>query len=308
MKRRNFLGALGALAVGIGGVACSQVNGQNAGDGVDLSPIKAENARVKHVFIVSFDGGKPAVMKQSKMPMTMAMADKGAATWEAQTTYPSITLTSHTSMLSGIGPEKHKVLWNDWRPEVGPFKFVTSFQMAKRAGYKTAIFAGKEKFKHFNIPGTLDKCEVPEYSAKVVAATAAKYIESDKPNLCFVHFADSDGAGHKYGWGTPEQVKAFEDEDEALKIVRNAIDKAGIAGDSVIILTADHGGHDKTHGTRAPEDMTIPWIAFGKGVKLGFQITAPVTTYDSAATALWLLGIPIPTDWDGKPVESAFTP
>ncbi len=316
MNRRKFLGALSALAVGIGSVACSQETRQNTASGSmvkSVAPVvtvaaqvKPPQARAKHVFIVSFDGGKPEVMKQSKMPLTMAMAANGAVTWDAQTTFPSVTLTSHTSMLSGIGPKKHKVLWNDWRPEVGPFKFETSFQLAKRAGYKTALFAGKEKFMHFNIPGTLDKCEVPEYAAKVVAETAAAYIKSDKPNLCFIHFADSDGAGHKYGWGTPEQIKAFEDEDAALKTVQNAVIKAGIAKDSVFILSADHGGHAKTHGSDSPEDMTIPWIAFGAGVKRGTKITAPVTTYDTAATALWLLGVPIPADWDGKPVKSAF--
>lgn len=308
MKRKKFLSILGALGIGVIGVACSQVTGQNATNDSLVKPIaiKTSEVRAKYVFIVSFDGGKPAVMKQSKMPVTMSLADKGAVTWEAQTIFPSITLTSHTSMLSGISPDKHKVLWNDWRPEVGTFKFETSFQVAKRAGYKTAMFAGKEKFKHFDIPGTLDTCQVPAYAAKTVAETAAKYIINNKPNLCFVHFADSDGAGHKYGWGTPEQIKAFEDEDEALKILQDGINKAGIAKESVLILSADHGGHDKTHGSRSPEDMTIPWIAFGAGVKPGYRITTPVTTYDTAATALWLLGVPVPADWDGKPVKSAF--
>lgn len=308
MKNRIFLGAWGAVGIGIGSLACAQVNGQSAVKDNPVQPIvvQATNVRAKHVFIISFDGGKPAVMKQSKMPLLMQMVAKGAATWEAQTVYPSITLTSHTSMLCGTGPDKHKVLWNDWRPNVGPFKFETSFQLAKRAGYKTALFAGKEKFKHFEVPGTLDSFDVPAYSAKVVAKAAAKYIQSDKPNLCFIHFADSDGAGHQYGWGTPEQIKAFEDEDEALKIVHNAIVKAGLAKNSVLILSADHGGHAKTHGTRSAEDMTIPWIAFGAGVKKNTTITTPVTTYDTAATALWLLGVPIPADWDGKPVKSAF--
>jgi predicted AlkP superfamily pyrophosphatase or phosphodiesterase len=301
MNLKGFLAAFGVVAVGLGGFACLQAAEQGTASAGTVSP-----ARARHVFIVSFDGGKPAVMKKSKMPVLMDMVAKGAATWDAQTTFPSITLTSHTSMLSGIGPDKHKVLWNDWRPQIGPFKFVTSFQLAKKAGYKTALFAGKEKFKHFDIPGTLDKCEVPGYLCKTVAESAAKYIGSDKPNLCFIHFADSDGAGHKYGWGTPEQVKAFADEDAALKTVRDAIYKAGLAKDSVIILSADHGGHDKTHGSRSPEDMTIPWIAFGAKVKPGYKITAPVTTYDTAATAMWLLGVPIPADWDGKPVKSAF--
>lgn len=273
-----------------------------------VAPTPAQaKARAKHVFIISFDGGKPSVMKESKMPTLFAMEKTGATQWGAQTTIPSITLTSHTSMLTGVDPKKHQVYWNDWQPEKHPIKVVTSFQLAKRKGYKTAMFAGKEKFKHLNLPGTLDKFDIPSYSCKKVAADAAAYIVSEKPNLCFIHFADSDGAGHTYGWGTPEQKQAFADEDEALLVVRQAIKKAGIEKNSVIIMSADHGGHDKTHGYNIPEDMTIPWIAWGRKVKKNFTITAPVTTYDTAATALWLLDVPIPSDWDGKPVTSAFT-
>ena len=74
----------------------------------------------------------------------------------------------------------------------------------------------------------------------------------------------------------------------------------------MIIVTADHGGHLKTHGDNIPDDMIIPWVAWGKGVKKNFTITEPVTTYDTAATALWLLDLPIPAEFDGKPVISAF--
>ena len=77
---------------------------------------------------------------------------------------------------------------------------------------------------------------------------------------------------------------------------------------SVVIVTADHGGHGLTHGTRSAEDMTIPWVVWGKGVKPGFQITAGVTTFDTAATALWLLDVPLPVEFDGKPVTTAFSP
>jgi arylsulfatase A-like enzyme len=74
----------------------------------------------------------------------------------------------------------------------------------------------------------------------------------------------------------------------------------------VIILSADHGGHDKTHGSTSLEDMHIPWIVWGKGVRKDYTITKRVSTCDTAATALWLLGIPLPEDLDGKPVTSAF--
>jgi arylsulfatase A-like enzyme len=53
--------------------------------------------------------------------------------------------------------------------------------------------------------------------------------------------------------------------------------------------------------------MLIPWIAWGKNVKRGLTITGPLMTCDTAATALWLLGVPVPKAFDGKPVTRAFT-
>lgn len=127
-----------------------------------------------------------------------------------------------------------------------------------------------------------------------------------KPNLCFIHFADSDGAGHQYGWGSAEQIKSFADEDVALRMVRDAVRQAGIEGQSTFILSADHGGHDKTHGSNSPADMTIPWITWGAAVRPNFSINSAVNTCDTAATALWLLDVPVPAGWDGKPVTGAF--
>ena len=85
-----------------------------------------------------------------------------------------------------------------------------------------------------------------------------------------------------------------------------AIEEAGIADKSTIIVTADHGGHAKTHGSALPIDMDIPWIAWGQGIKRGYEIQAPVKTFDTAATALWLLDVPRPESFDGVPVTSAF--
>lgn len=262
--------------------------------------------RAEHVFIISLDGGKPAVMKESPMPFTMDRVAHGATTWNAQTILPSVTLISHTSMLTGVAPDKHHVNWNNWVPRRGLLEVPSVFTLAKEAGKSTALIAAKEKFNHLNSPDALNGFAIIEAKAPTVARIAAAYIEERKPNLCFIHFADSDSAGHRYGWGSPEQIQSFADEDAALKTINDAIAAAGIADSSVVIVSADHGGHDKTHGSNMPEDMTIPWITWGAGVKGGHTIERDVTTYDTAATALWLLGIEAPDDWDGKPITEAF--
>ena len=283
--------------------------------------------RVNHVVVISLDGGKPAVIQESKMPNLQGVLAEGAHTWEARTIFPSKTLPSHTSMLTGVGPAKHHVSWNSWQPERGVVTVPTVFALAKAAGFSTAMFVGKEKFRHLVQPGTVDdfvfpatnsaivtktvgdspaKDDEPTVLAKFLAPHASAYLKEKKPALCFIHFTDPDDVGHLFGWGSPEQKQAFADVDAALGIVLQAIREAGMAGDTVVILSADHGGHRKTHGLDIPEDMIIPWIAWGKGVKPGFAITAPVTTYDTAATVLWLLDLPRPADWDGQPVVSAF--
>jgi predicted AlkP superfamily pyrophosphatase or phosphodiesterase len=121
--------------------------------------------RAQYVFIVSFDGGKPSEMARSKMPRFFSLARQGASTMKARTIVPSVTLPSHTSMLTGVVMEKHKITWNDYRPDAPTLKVPTIFKIAKQAGLKTALFAGKEKFKHLNVRGTLDRFSVPSYKS-----------------------------------------------------------------------------------------------------------------------------------------------
>ena len=255
-----------------------------------------------HVFIISLDGGKPAVIQQSPMPVLNQLLAEGAHTWSAQTIVPSKTLPSHVSMLTGVDPAKHHVLWNDWIPTNGLVQVPTIFAEAKAADLSTVMFVGKEKFRHLLVPGTVDdfifdrsdsqmvsKVVAGETKivkegtvlARFIARDAAHYIMEHKPNLCFIHFTDADDVGHKYGWGSPEQIQAFTQMDGDIGVVVKAIREAGIAPQSVLIISADHGGHGKSHGLNTPEDMTIPWIVWGAGVKHGFEIKAPVVTYDT---------------------------
>jgi predicted AlkP superfamily pyrophosphatase or phosphodiesterase len=290
-----------------------------------LSACSAKKRAAEHVFIVSFDGGKPAVIAESEMPHLKKLAEEGAVTWAARTIFPPKTLPSHTSMFTGLTPAKHRVLWNAFEPERGVIKAPTVFAQAKTAdpGLSTALFAGKVKFQHLRQPGSLDlfyfngaNPEVPvDRAAEIenvtvpaveVARAAAEYIQRAKPNLCGIHFPDADSAGHAYGWGSPEQKTAFREADQALGIIVEAIRKAGIAETSVVLITADHGGHGRSHGENIPDDMEIPWLAWGAGVRSGYRITGPVTTVDTTATALWLLGVPRGGELDGKPVEEAF--
>ncbi|MEP6662162.1 MAG: alkaline phosphatase family protein [Verrucomicrobiota bacterium] len=284
---------------------------------IAASNVAAAHPRAEHVFIISFDQGNPDLMDKDNLPTVKKMVAKGAHTWTAYTTLPSLTLPSHTSMLTGVGPQKHQVLWNNYAPEKGFVKVPTIFGIAKEHHLVTAMFVGKERFKQLAVPGTVDVFVWPQPAddAKTVAGAFAEQVKTLRPNLCFIHFRDADTVGHLFGADSQEKIAAMKDCDSALKIVQDAVEQAGLSKSSVFIMTADHGSHNtkdsngKTvgaHDVGETADVLIPWIAFGKGVKKNFTVTATVLQYDTAATALWLLGIPVPEDFWGKPVTSAF--
>jgi hypothetical protein len=123
--------------------------------------------------------------------------------------------------------------------------------------------------------------------------------------VMLVHFPLIDGMGHEYGWLSPEQLSVAFRGDQALQTLLTAMDQAGLRDSTLLMITADHGGHETTHGYSLPDDMTIPWIAAGPGIRPG-RLTSAINTTDTAATAAWALGLSLPAEWDGHPVLEAF--
>ena len=121
-----------------------------------------------------------------------------------------------------------------------------------------------------------------------------------------MHVGEPDYAGHAHGWMTKEYGRAVRASDAAIARLLAAADRAYGAGNYTLVVTADHGGHGRDHGSSDPRDVTIPWIAWGKGVQAGTRVESDVRTFDTASTALWLLGLAEPSDWAGTPVRTAF--
>lgn len=78
------------------------------------------------------------------------------------------------------------------------------------------------------------------------------------------------------------------------------VNLAALPAEARIIVHSDHGGHGRTHGTDSAEDMTIPWVAAGPGVRAGHPIAAPVSLLDTAPAVARLLGVAAPAAWGGR--------
>jgi len=261
---------------------------------------------VAYVLIVSIDGLRPDVLRKADAPHLHHLWQTGAYTWQAQTVVPSVTLVAHASMLSGVPPAVHGIHWNAWLPQRGTIRVSTLFSIAHEAGFSTAMVVGKPKLAHLQAPDSVDYFEFAGYTDAAVAQVAARLIREHTPQVLFVHFPDVDGAGHRWGWGSERQVQTVAATDAAFGRVLEALETVGIRDRTLIIVTADHGGHGTAHGSSREEDVTIPWIVHGPGVRAGHEIHQPVWIGDTAATALYALGLEVPESWQGRPVLEAF--
>ncbi len=267
-----------------------------------IPPTPAPLAR--RVLILSIDGFRPDAIPLAPMPNLTALMQNSAYSLNAQTIHPSATLPAHASMLSGLCPDKHGVDWNDYLPELGFANMTDIFDLAHDAGMQTAMFVGKEKLRQLVEPEDTDIFQYINDRDLVITDHIIQNFPADF-RLMFVHFPTTDWMGHEYGWLSGEQLSVLFRADQALANLLAELDARGIRNETLIIVTADHGGHETTHGSGLREDMTIPWIASGAGIR-PVELTTSVSTIDTAATAAYALGLPIPPEWDGVPVYEAF--
>jgi arylsulfatase A-like enzyme len=267
---------------------------------------------IHHALIISVDGLRPDILLRANTPNMHALFAGGAYSFWAKTTELSVTLPSHTSMLTGVVPNKHGITFNDDGPEEPVYpKVPTLFQLAKKAGYTTALAASKSKFA--TLAQGVDWVKVPPrkttFKDEVTAENAAEILRQHHPDVLFVHFGAVDAAGHAIGWGTPQQVAAVEKADACVGVVLSALKDQNLVDSTLVVLTADHGGTGRWHGPDDTRARHIPWIASGPGLRKGYDLTSirelNINTEDTFATTCWMLAIPTEGEIDGKPVKLA---
>ena len=171
-------------------------------------------------------------------------------------------------MFRGVTPQRHGILTNTWVPQVRPVPSLVD--VLHQAGKRTAFFYNWEQLRDLADPGSLDRsyymnnCHEPNGDEEL-ASLAAATLREWTPDFAFVYLGGTDVVGHDHGWMSAEYLAAIGRADTAIGTVLEAVNQE----ETTVIVTSDHGGHERTHGTEMDEDMTIPWVIAGPPVSPG---------------------------------------
>ena len=254
----------------------------------------------KKVLLILADGMRPDSLAACGHPLIEKMKQQSSYTLNATTVMPSVTLPCHMSLFHSVDPIRHNTTTNDYAPQVRPIGGL--FEQVKKYEGKTATVFDWEQLRDLSRPGNLnfslyvgaDNEEGLYKTLRKTLKTVCEYIPEEKPDFMFFYIGVPDEEGHRKGWMTEEYLKAVYTAWDAIEKVLSILPE-----EYSVIITADHGGHERSHGTEMPEDMTIPVFLYGPEFE-GAKELSDVSIMDLAPTVTKLLGIPANREWEGK--------
>lgn len=280
------------------------------------------------VLAISLDGLNPAAIRRlgpERTPTLHRLLRRGAGTLNARTQVEqTVTLPNHTSMVTGrrisAKHNGHGVTWNEDLPGTTVHRAAgevvgSVFTAVHNAGGRTAVFSTKAKFSLFDRswPASVDRSVVKEGRDAALVRVARRDLVARERSFRFLHLGLADATGHAKGWMSAEYLAAVETLDHLVGTVLRTIRRHESLEETVVVLTADHGGvpGTKDHGdTGRLANYQVPFVIWGAGVdqgdlyemnptyadpgkeRVGFKGTQPIRNGDVANLATDLLGIP----------------
>lgn len=277
--------------------------------------IEAQVKKVKHIVLIGCDGFGAYSIPEAKMPNLKKMMQEGAWSLKARSVLPSSSAVNWASMIMGAGPTEHGYTeWGSATPEIpsavvtqyGLFPTIFSVIREQRASAKTSVVYSWGGIGPLIEKEAIDFVVSGNGDDDFTTAKTVEVIKKEKPLLTFIHLNEPDHTGHELGHDTPAYYQQLEKVDGRIGKVLQAIKDAEIEDETIVILTADHGGVGTGHGGKSLTEVQIPWVISGPSVKKNHEIKDVIITYDTAATIAWILGLKSPQSWRGKAVLDSF--
>ena len=252
------------------------------------------------VVLVLVDGMRPDGVLNCGHDYVKTLMSLSTWSLSAQTVMPSVTLPCHMSLFHSVDPDRHGVTTNTYVPQVRPIEGL--FDRLDKFEKKCAFFNTWEELRDLSRPDHLHTymCinqHKQEDTDTKITEIAIDYIKREDPDFTFVYLGETDEVGgHSKGWMSETYLGCVNKAFTCIQRIHESLPE-----NYTLIVVADHGGHDRSHGTNLPEDMTIPVLISGPEFEKNKEIEN-VSIKDIAPTVSKLLIVSFAKEWDGKPL------
>lgn len=249
------------------------------------------------VILILVDGMRPDALAQN--PAAQKLAGESTYTFSGQTVFPSVTLPCHMSLFHSVDPERHGTTTNTYMPQVRPVSGL--FDQLAAGKKRCAMFYDWEQLRDLGRPGSLARSvflALGTYGSQkaddMLTDGVIECLRNEQMDFIFLYLGAPDVFGHDHGWMSPEYMQGLTD---AWKNIDRVM--AAKASEDILLVTADHGGHGRTHGMNIKEDMEIPFFMLGPGIEAGKELLG-FSIKDIAPTVLKIFDMEAPGEWEGK--------
>lgn len=272
--------------------------------------------KVKHIILIGLDAFGTRGFQKASTPYMNKMTENGAMAPFSRCLLPTNSSPNWTAMLTGVGPLQHGVYDNDWERDKVKWPPVLT---TKEGVYPSLINWVKEQIPsskvHFfyeweGLARLFDLSEVDQvYRGKKgddVFEKAVNAFFEDKPDFLFLNIDEIDHFGHHDGHDSEAYFNAITHYDSLIGSFIQQLEQEGLMEETLLMITGDHGGINKGHGGTSLNELEMPIIMYGAGVKQGLIIDKPCYIYDVPVTLAYAIGITPPSAGIGRPILEAF--
>ncbi len=265
--------------------------------------------KYSHVVVYGVDGVGGFIEKADTPNFDRIFAD-GSVTHKALASFPSISAEGWGSILIGASPAVHELTNQNIGSHPIGGGLPSLFGRIRKEhpdvnlcalccwGVLVGGIIETDIGVHTRIRSEYSETAACEEIEEMIIDDAARILKEEKPELLFIEFDSMDKAGHLYGYGSKKYYARLHEVDTLLGRLWKAIEDAGIADDTLLLLTGDHGGQyhgediPSDHGGWTEDERYVTFAARGKTVKKGCPDDANIR--DLPAVILYALGIEAP--------------
>jgi predicted AlkP superfamily pyrophosphatase or phosphodiesterase len=217
-----------------------------------------------YTILISFDGFRWDYPNRGITPNLDFIKENGVHALSLQPCFPSKTFPNHYSIVTGLYPENHGIIANNFIDpitneiyKIGDTNAVRNpkwyqgeaiWETAKRQGVITASYfwPGSELNLEYRRPDYFEKYEhLRDYNKRVEGVLNwLRFPNDQRPKFITLYFDAADTYGHKYGTSSKELNNSLMRLDSLIGKLFNGLQEINLYDSTNILIVSDHGMSD----------------------------------------------------------------